>query len=525
MQQSNTFGANTGVPQDMVSVTTNSITNVNTSCVSVNSVNNSTTAGFVTINQNTELSLRYQNFGSLQSPPVAAVGVYNSYYTKVSDNTLIKCTGLSSYPSTNSQNLAGVYVKNSPNCTINCNTTSYIGEGFVWEGGSPNSTWRSNAMPSGQYGLVLRNNGYMSNQGAVGNSIRDSYGNTGLVKGHTLSDHSDPTNGATPAAMYVSNLGYSCPTSATVTTIELPCVNTATNVATAYSTTSLPPGLIVTGNNGTSPCVSGGGGGGGQSPISSGSMISSTTSTSSSTSLQSLTASSPTLASYDYETRWANQYYVSNADPTIAAASGYANAKSFAQADAAFVAGNYSQAQTIISGITPVNTIENNWLQVNQVLLNLATIKNYALSSADIINLQNVAQQCPAAGGNIVYRSRAALNAFYKRIIEYPGSCQITTGNRLAHSAEGGSSNNSVNDVIKLYPNPNNGTMTVEYSVSNNAVLEITDINGKSVCKYNLPASATSLDINNDKLENGVYFYHITDGTSLSKSGKVIIMK
>jgi hypothetical protein len=532
LAQSTTYGANTTtVPQDMISITTNSITNINTSCISVNTVNTSTVSGFVTINANTELSLLYQNYSALQSPRVAAIGLYNSTYTKVSDNSIIKCTGLSTYPSTNSQNLAGIYTTNCPLSTVNCNSVTCVGEGFVFEGASPNSTWRSNQTNTGQYGLVLRTNGYMGNQGAPSNSIRTLYGNystVNLVKGQTFCDNSNPDpTGVTPAALYVSNLGLACPN--TTFYNELPC-NNGTNTTHLYSTGSTPPTLIITGNTGTSPCVTSGGGGTGGSGMVANSSSTNTSDQSSaptSSNLQSLVAPGTNLQMYNTEARWANQYYVNSIDATIAAASGYGNAKTFALADAAFEAGKYTQAQNLVNSISPINIIETNWKNVDNILLKQVTLPAYTLTSGDITTLNNVAQQCPITGGTIVYKARAILNSFYSNIIEYHYDCQPITisGNRVASNADNVEGITLENQTVSLYPNPNNGTMMLDYSIKGDANLEICDLSGRLVGTYFLPATGTHAEVKNNELYNGIYIYRVTSNGVVIKIGKIIVMQ
>ena len=67
--------------------------------------------------------------------------------------------------------------------------------------------------------------------------------------------------------------------------------------------------------------------------------------------------------------------------------------------------------------------------------------------------------------------------------------------------------------------------MTLEYSVKENAVLEITDISGKLVGKYTLPVNSYKIQIVNNDLQNGVYLYRIVGSNGILKTGKIAIMK
>ncbi|HXB40696.1 MAG TPA: T9SS type A sorting domain-containing protein [Bacteroidia bacterium] len=78
---------------------------------------------------------------------------------------------------------------------------------------------------------------------------------------------------------------------------------------------------------------------------------------------------------------------------------------------------------------------------------------------------------------------------------------------------------------INIFPNPNDGNMTIEYQINNNAILEIRDINEKLMSKYYLPVNYNKKQIENDALENGIYFYRIISDNKIFKTGKIIVMK
>ena len=80
---------------------------------------------------------------------------------------------------------------------------------------------------------------------------------------------------------------------------------------------------------------------------------------------------------------------------------------------------------------------------------------------------------------------------------------------------------------FKLSPNPNNGTMQFNYSLKNNetAVLKLYDILGKEISEYKLLQGNTTLTINEEKLNSGIYFYKLILNQSLIKSDKLVIVK
>ncbi|MGZ3864764.1 MAG: T9SS type A sorting domain-containing protein [Bacteroidia bacterium] len=78
-------------------------------------------------------------------------------------------------------------------------------------------------------------------------------------------------------------------------------------------------------------------------------------------------------------------------------------------------------------------------------------------------------------------------------------------------------------EELTVFPNPSNGVFSVQYNFKEDAKMEITDINGTLVGKYNLPANDTKLEIRNDNLSNGIYLYRIISDKPIT--GKIVIMK
>ncbi len=78
-----------------------------------------------------------------------------------------------------------------------------------------------------------------------------------------------------------------------------------------------------------------------------------------------------------------------------------------------------------------------------------------------------------------------------------------------------------------LSPNPNNGQMQFNYSLKNNesAVLKLYDILGKEIREYKLLQGNTTLTINEENLNSGIYFYKLILNQSLIKSDKLVIVK
>jgi hypothetical protein len=530
LQQSNAPGTYSTVPVNAISVTSNSITNVGSNCINITSVGSSTTAtGFVSVSQNT-LTVQYNSGATTlnNSQPLSAVNINNSEYVKVSNNPVVGTT-LSSYPATNPQFIGGIYVTSSPGTRINCNTVSGVGEGFIWCGTSHLSTWYENTISNSRYGLVLRSAGIMDNQGSPiafpnQHHCGDQFSTSSLTSAQTLCDNSNPGISGSTSILY--NLAATCASS--VTTTYLPCVNSFTNTpSVAYTATGGTVTLSAVGGVGYNTCISEGGNGRMMASDTVDQASSNSIGVPSDSLLQSYLVNGGTLPVYDYETRWAKQYLINKIKPAIAASNTYANAKAFALVDAAMANGNYTTAQTMNNAISPNNVIERNWKQVDNAILKQQS--GNTLNQTDVTVLQSIAAQCPLSGGRIVNRARAILNVYYGNIMTYPNDCPINYGAGSVSSRTENTSSGIINtapiQTVNLYPNPNNGTMMLDYSINDDASLEITDITGNLLGTYNLPATETTMKVQSNNLQNGMYLYRVISNNVVIKLGKIVVMQ
>ena len=80
---------------------------------------------------------------------------------------------------------------------------------------------------------------------------------------------------------------------------------------------------------------------------------------------------------------------------------------------------------------------------------------------------------------------------------------------------------------FRLYPNPSNGNITLEYDLKEyeKADLNIYDLIGKLVAKYNLPNGTKSLAVDAHSLNSGTYVYEIVINGRATKRDKLTIIK
>jgi len=78
-----------------------------------------------------------------------------------------------------------------------------------------------------------------------------------------------------------------------------------------------------------------------------------------------------------------------------------------------------------------------------------------------------------------------------------------------------------------LYPNPNNGEMTLIYNLGGKETgeLRILDVTGRLIEKYELQNTKNTLAIKQLSLQSGVYLYQILVNDKITKSDRLIILK
>lgn len=82
--------------------------------------------------------------------------------------------------------------------------------------------------------------------------------------------------------------------------------------------------------------------------------------------------------------------------------------------------------------------------------------------------------------------------------------------------------------LFTLYPNPNDGSMNLIYSLNETSKgeLYIYDISGRIITKYILQSGENNqILINETQLSNGIYFYKVVVDRELKVSDKIVIIK
>ena len=85
----------------------------------------------------------------------------------------------------------------------------------------------------------------------------------------------------------------------------------------------------------------------------------------------------------------------------------------------------------------------------------------------------------------------------------------------------------NTNQWVKVYPNPSDGDITIQYKFLGTDKCEIVlyDVFGRKVYTQPLPSDATSVTLNAPSLPGGVYYYRATQAQKSIGKGKLVVIK
>lgn len=381
--------------------------------------------------------------------------------------------------------------------SVKCNTTSTTGRGLDFNASQPVTTVQDNIMQNQTYGLALDNNGVIGTQGNSTTPTNNQWLGT-WTGGKTMTFNYDNNASAQYSPIYVQwgATGLD-PNGSSTTPFGTPLFDD-------YFHNSIGPNTLLNVTTTLTPtCRLGGGGGGGK-------LMGQVTSYE--------LAEDLVLDSISYTTNGAETRYIDKnrvykmilADAGIKSNSGILNNFSLANSVSAFQKYNdieeailskkTSQANGLITTISPANTIEGNYKKYYQLLLKA---KIGSLNSNDSTSLFTLANSCPFTEGGSVYQARALYNQLFSVYLSYIDNCTFSNS-RLA---------NGFDEDVKvmfntfLYPNPNNGTFTIESKAEKIGTLEITDMFGRTLLRQIVNAGKVSLQT---ELSSGLYLIKVT---------------
>ena len=142
------------------------------------------------------------------------------------------------------------------------------------------------------------------------------------------------------------------------------------------------------------------------------------------------------------------------------------------------------------------------------------------------VSSENIAIQCPFAGGNAVYRARVVYESINPKIqYDDDASCLALGIYRMSDSYA--TSENNISTLL-LLPNPAKDEVIINYFVPlkyNSFSLVIYDLSGKEITQEKLNAEVTSYRMNISNLSSGFYLVKLFYDRELLASSKLMIIK
>jgi hypothetical protein len=473
--------------------------------------------------ESNSVTVRYATTGARNG--IKAVGCIGT--SIINNHTKYNNIGGYAYTSTGNLSAYGIYLQNSTNMLVKCNQIDDAARSMVFQGTctsslttntSPTVGITQNTMHNAQDGLVLLGSGIIGVQGSTtvaSNNYWDAAST--FLRSQTYTDN---TNGANTASKLFMNTGAS----------TFPTLN-GSSIADPYTSTGGTIGLNTSSG----------------APATCGSVPAITTFHSNYrsaiidsaylTELVAIVNDASILPMYNNESHWQRLDYVYSQirnNPSLTSNNvldSFYNANNsmaygkFADVQDAILDNNYSGAASINNSVNASNVIEQNQQSINGFILDQLADTNYVYSTADINSLYTIAYQCPLSGGNAVYQARNLLMGITSNVIEFVDNCDELSSKIYVENKNEGTEKQ--NRMFNLNPNPNSGDMVLAYVLNSTdlAVLQLVDVTGKSVGRYELNGHNNSLHINNTKLNNGVYFYTITVNNKIVQQDKLIIIK
>lgn len=445
-------------------------------------------------------------------------------YNDVNGNTI---NGGITAPVSANIGIKGIYAYLSPNSSVKCNTVNNLGQSLVFEGTCNPSTVTNNTMNTAYDGFVLKNSGIIGAQGSLVSASDNQWVATSpavvpnnFYYSQLLADNSNMLLGSSP--LYVQNIspGYK------------PTKNQFLN-----------SGVLPVFTNAAASVGCGGGGGAfaasSSAPVASGSTTDVAISTISVD--QQISPNTNQYPVYAVQSRLFDQlaayeYLQNNPSLIKGKYKKFCDSLSLTAIGAcqkfnrAIQQSDMAMAQSLNNSFTPVTPIEQNHQTINKYLLDGLANGKYELARKEKNSVKSIASQCALTGGKAVFQARALYNMLAGHDTIFIEICKDNfTNAKLAQNSDRDNTpaTLSLNSIAKLYPNPNGGSFILEYNIvdATDALFEIFDITGKRIDSVKLNGKVTLAEVNENGLENGIYYYRISVNGNAIAADKLVVIK
>jgi hypothetical protein len=183
---------------------------------------------------------------------------------------------------------------------------------------------------------------------------------------------------------------------------------------------------------------------------------------------------------------------------------------------------NTDSAATVNQTISPQLQIEQNYKELDNIYISL--MDGSPVDSVQREILETIANQCPQQGGLPVYRARVLLNVLNDNVGYWDDYCASSA---RTSNPDQFNTNINANGTVILFPNPNDGNMTLFNNLppEQQGEFVIYDVLGNTIAKTVLEKGVNQKQIDLTAVAPGVYYYRITVNGIVIKNDKIIIAK
>ncbi|HXB39478.1 MAG TPA: T9SS type A sorting domain-containing protein [Bacteroidia bacterium] len=481
----------------------------------------------VIVDQNPELSVVN---ASISSTTKQVIYIDNCPFAQVTNNPEIKTTNnnggvipsnpISNVFSNTAPFSTGVFITNSQNSLVSCDTIKWLDACLYYNNNNNNSLFLNNKFDKSQVGLWLDNTAVIGpqiyNPGSL--PIGDLWGKwpNRINLYHTLT-----SNGTNPISSQLYTSAFS---GGAFTPQPNPLANNGISAApygptTINTITGVPPQTCPIPGTGCAPnCI--------QRVFSLSNSLQQPLSNSTvdaSTNFHRKVKAYSTIKNDNNQTGYLSDTYLANFYTTSANSNHALMSNAFDD----IAARNFTSAISRVNSMSPANSVEQDFKTVNIIALAKMADSNYVFTSGDSAALNAIANKCLFESGMAVSQARALLASITGVPMVYTENCLnygVGQGQRATNTIIDEISLNE-SGFIRFYPNPNDGNFTMEYKIQQDATIEVLDVQGKLVCVSSLSANNTISSIACENLENGVYLLKVSISNLPVQTKKLIIAK
>jgi hypothetical protein len=194
--------------------------------------------------------------------------------------------------------------------------------------------------------------------------------------------------------------------------------------------------------------------------------------------------------------------------------------------DSVTYAQKLGEAKQKNAAIPATHKYEQNEKAMNEIFLNNIATQGIDLFDSQQTNLiRNLAQACPYVEGKAVYLARVLYSLIEPSVI-FDDESICANGGYYKKEQEEAVEDQAVKFAY-ITPNPanNKAQLFLNLEVQEAGKLQLTDLLGNVVLKYDIISDKTVQEINLESINSGTYFYSVQTANGFTNTGRLVVIK